>query len=175
MLAFSATFLCTGCDLVRASLGKPTSADLELLRLAERVRSESAAKDTLALSSAEVAAPAPAETEASAAPVVPEEVSPALDSAPQPVPVKAPAAGGIKKYYAVVGAFKEEPGLRKYVNSMEEKGFRVTLLDFKSGSTAVCSEGADDIETARAQMKALKEAGFDPWLYNSNQKLHKEQ
>ena len=44
-----------GCDLVRASLGKPTSSDLQALRLAREVR-EQAVRDSLAAVEAERAA-----------------------------------------------------------------------------------------------------------------------
>lgn len=169
-LAVMAAMLCTGCDLVRASLGKPTSADLELLRIAERVRAETALKDSLAA----VSVAAPAEDPAPADTVAAEEVK--TDPAPAPTPAPKPAAAdGIKKYYVVVGAFKEEAGLQNYTREVEKKGFKTVQLPFKSGSTAICLEGTDDIETARTQMKELRASGIDSWLYSSNQKLHKEQ
>ena len=177
LLAAATAAFCTGCDLVRASLGKPTSADLELLRLAERVRAESAAKDSAA---SRTAAPAPAETAS------PAESAETAQPAPAPAPdpksalvtpetAAAVAANGIKKYYVVVGAFKEEKGVNYYVKELGDKGFNTVLIPFKSGSTAVCLEGTDDIETARAQMKTLRAYGIDAWLYASKQKLHKEQ
>ena len=177
LLAAAVAALCTGCDLVRASLGKPTSADLELLRLAERVRAESAAKDSTA---SRTVAPAPVETVASDTPA--DMAEPAAAPVPDPrsavvtpETAAAVAANGIKKYYVVVGAFKEEKGINYYVKDLGEKGFNTVLIPFKSGTTAVCLEGTDDIETARAQMKTLRAYGIDAWLYASKQKLHKEQ
>lgn len=179
LLAAAAATLCTGCDLVRASLGKPTSADLELLRLAERVRAESALKDSLA--NKEMAAPAPATPAEAPAPA--DTAKPAVQEEPIPAPTvlqaiepkaaEALVEEGIKKYYVVVGAFKEESGIDYYVKELENKGFKAVLLPFKSGSTAVCVEGTDDLETARAQMKTLRAAGIDAWLYSSKQNLHK--
>ena len=169
LLAAAVAAFCTGCDLVRASLGKPTSADLELLRLAERVRAESAAKDSTA---SQPVAPAP--SEAVASDTISDMTEPA--AAPTAAPAAVPAAAnGLKKYYVVVGAFKEEKGVNYYVKDLGEKGFNTVLIPFKSGSTAVCLEGTDDIETARAQMKTLRAYGIDAWLYASKQKLHKEQ
>ena len=150
MFALSLPFL-TGCDLVRASLGKPTSEDLELLRMAEQARIRAADS---------VAEQAPA---------------PALEPAVEPEPASVPASPeeGIRQYYVVVGAFRDPAGVQLYADRMKAKDLRFCTLPFKNGTTAICSEGTDDIEEARRLMAAFKEAGFDAWLYNSNQQLHK--
>ena len=178
-LAVMTAMLCTGCDLVRASLGKPTSADLERLRIAERVRAESALRDSVA--NKQTAAPSPATPAEAPAPA--DTAKPAVQNEPIPDPTilqamepkaaEALVEDGIKKYYVVVGAFKEESGIKYYVKELESKGFKAILLPFKSGSTAVCVEGTDDLETARAQMKTLRAAGIDAWIYTSKQNLHK--
>lgn len=176
LLVLSLTVL-SGCDLVRASLGKPTSADLELLRLADEVRSNSArvggvkgaaAKTDSAAVATETPAPAP-----TPAP------DPAVTPAPAPTPIPAPAPAvatdqaPVRHYYAVVGAFKEESGAQLYEKKLKDAGFAVRILYFKNGTTVVCAEGSDDIEAVRRDVKALKEAGLDAWIYNSNQNLHK--
>jgi cell division septation protein DedD len=171
LLTAAVGVLSTGCDLVRASLGKPTSADLELLRLAEQVRAESAGKDPVSAPAVTATPAATPETPASPDTVKASEAAPA----PAPRQVYETIPDGIKKYYVVVGAFKEEAGLNYYVKEVESKGFSTILLPFKSGTTVVCLEGTDDIEKARAQMKTVRAAGIDAWLYSSNQKLHKAQ
>lgn len=173
LLAAAAATLCTGCDLVRASLGKPTSADLELLRLADRVRANSASAEG-------PESVVPADTVKPVGTVKPAEEeepipAPTVIQALEPKAAEALVAEGIKKYYVVVGAFKEEAGINYYVKELESKGYKTVLLPFKSGSTAVCLEGTDDLETARAQMKTLRAAGIDAWLYSSKQNLHKAQ
>lgn len=152
MLLLSAS-LFTGCDFIRASLGKPTSADLALLRQAEQERARAAEL-----------APVPDTATAPA---------PAPESATEFAPAPAPEPARIRQYYAVAGAFKEESGVKLFSEKLEGKGFRVCLLDLKSGMTAVCLEGRDSIGEARQDVAALKAAGFDAWIYNSNQKLHK--
>lgn len=152
MLLLSAS-LFTGCDFIRASLGKPTSADLALLRQAEQER-------------ARAAEPAPVPDTATAP-------APAPESTPEPAPAPAPETARVRQYYAVAGAFKEESGVKLFSEKLEGKGFRVCLLDLKSGMTAVCLEGRDSIGEVRQDVAALKAAGFDAWIYNSNQKLHK--
>lgn len=176
LLVFSLTVV-TGCDLIRASLGKPTSADLELLRLAEQVRANAARTDTVAM-----AASVSQET-----PVAPAADAPSVDSASvesqavktsEPVPSAKPdqnltPVAEVKKYYAVVGAFKEGSGVKKYAELLQEQGFKVQTLTFRNGTTVVCTEGSDNIEDVRKDMAALKEAGIDSWLYNTKQNLHK--
>lgn len=149
--------LCTGCDSVRASLGKPTSADLAVLR-AERAAREQAARDSAA-AAAEAAAQAVADSIAAAA------------SAGSPA--QAAPAGEIKRYYVVAGAFKEPSGVRLFGDRLTAKGLTWCTLSFKNGTTVLCAEGTDDLAEARRQMAAFKAAGFDCWIYNSKQNLHK--
>ena len=86
-------------------------------------------------------------------------------------------AAVLKRYYAVAGAFKEASGAQIFVDKLKENGFPVRTFDFKSGLTVVCVEGSDSLEVVRRDMAALKKLGIapsDPWVYNTNQKLHKE-
>ncbi len=140
------------CDFIRSSLGKPTSADLAVLRQ-EREAREQAMRDSIAAAEAERAR---LEAEAAA---------------------KAAEAASIKRYYAVAGAFKDPAGAQVYVDKLQENGLKVRTFDFKSGLKVVCLEGSDTLDVVRrdlATLKSLKIAPSDPWIYNTNQKLHKE-
>ena len=140
-----------GCDRIRASLGKPTSADLALLRQAKEAR-EQAVRDSIAQA-------------AEQARIAAEQAASAAESAV------------LKRYYAVAGAFKEESGAQIYVEKLKENGFKVRIFDFRSGLKVVCVEGSDSLEVVRRDMAALKKLGIapsDPWVYNTNKKLHKE-
>ena len=157
-MILASAVLATGCDFIRASLGKPTSADLEILRREKHAR--------------EAAESAQVEAEAAAAD------SAATDSASIEPIVSAPSAesGSLKKYYAVAGAFKEEQGAQAYIEKLRENGFQVYVFDFRSGLKVVCAEGSDSLEDVRKDVAALKRLGLspsDPWIYNTNQKLHK--
>lgn len=143
----------SGCDRIRASLGKPTSADLAVLRQAKEAR-EQAVRDSMAA--------AEAERERLAA----EQA--ARDSAESAAP---------RRYYAVAGAFKGDEGVKIFADKLQENGFRVRVFDFKSGLKVVCTEGSDDLADVRKDMAALKRlklAPSDPWVYDTKQKLHKE-
>ena len=144
-----------GCDRIRASLGKPTSADLA------RISEELKAREQFLRDSIDAVRAAEAQQDSIAQPAV----QPAA-SAGQP----------LKRYYAVAGAFKNPEGAQKYVEILQASNLPVHLFDFKSGLTVVCMEGHDNFEDARrdlATLKELKLAGSDPWIYNTNQKLHK--
>lgn len=140
------------CDRIRASLGKPTSADLALIRQEQAAR-EQAVRDSIAAAEAERVR---IEAEKAAA--------------------AAEAAAVLKRYYAVAGAFKEESGAQVYVDKLRENGFKVKTFDFKSGLKVVCVDGNDTIAIVRRDMAALKKLGIapsDPWIYNTTQNLHK--
>lgn len=186
-----ALVLCTGCDFIRASLGKPTSKDLVKISdelkareqyLRDSVAAVRAAGVTLpegasAASSAKATTPAVQPAQPAAQPAAP---AARPTQAPQPAhPAVQPAAQAgqsLKRYYAVAGAFKNPEGARQYVDKLEEKGLPVHLFDFKSGLTVVCLEGHDALADAQrdvAVLKELKLSGSDPWIYNTKQNLHK--
>jgi len=76
----------------------------------------------------------------------------------------------------VAGAFKNPEGAQQFVNKLQENGFQVRLFDFKSGLKVVCVGGSDSIADARADLEALRKLKLsesDPWIYNTNQKLHR--
>lgn len=184
-----ALVLCTGCDFIRASLGKPTSKDLvkisdELKAREQYLRDSVAAVRAAGVTLPEVPASSATATTPTAQPAQPaaQPTRPAAQptQAPQPAhPAVQPAAQAgqsLKRYYAVAGAFKNPEGARQYVDKLEEKGLPVHLFDFKSGLTVVCLEGHDALADAQrdvAVLKELKLSGSDPWIYNTKQNLHK--
>jgi len=160
LLLAACTAVCTGCDFIRASLGKPTSVDLALMR-AKRDAREEAVRDSIK------AAEAAREAEAAEAARLAAEKA-AADSLRAATP---------KRYYAVAGAFKEASGAQVYVDKLRENGFNVRIFDFKSGLKVVCVDGSDDLSAVRedmARLKKLRIAPSDPWIYNTDKKLHKE-
>ena len=164
-----------GCDRIRASLGKPTSADL--IKISDELKAhEQFLRDSIAAVRA-AEARQDSIVQPAAQPAVPPTPEPAVQSSAQPTEQPAPSAGQpLKRYYAVAGAFKNPEGAQKYVEILQADNLPVHLFDFKSGLTVVCLEGHDNFEDARrdlATLKGLKLAGSDPWIYNTNQKLHK--
>ena len=179
--------LSTGCDMIRSSLGKPTSKDL--VKISDELKArEQYLRDSIAAVRAagvqlvaDEAAPAavPQADSAAETPQAAPQAQPAVQPAAQPAPAPqaaAPAAQPLKRYYAVAGAFKNPEGVRKYVDKLQEKGLPVHLFDFKSGLTVVCLEGHDSFADAQrdvATLRELKLSDSDPWIYNTKQNLHK--
>lgn len=190
-----ALVLCTGCDFIRASLGKPTSKDLVKISDELKAREQYLRDSVAAVRAAGVTLPeGPASSATAQTPTTPttptaQPAQPAArpaapaarpTQAPQPAPPAvqpaAQAGQSLKRYYAVAGAFKNPEGARQYVDKLEEKGLPVHLFDFKSGLTVVCLEGHDVLADAQrdvAVLKELKLSGSDPWIYNTKQNLHK--
>ncbi len=175
-LLLAGLLLCTGCDYIRASLGKPTSADLVKISDELKAREQFLRDSIAAVRAAEAGLAAQGDTLASQAPVpAASAAQPAVQPA-QPAPAQPAAAAPLKKYYAVAGAFKNPEGAQKYVNKLQENGIKAHLFDFRSGLKVVCVEGHDTLEEAQqdvARLKELKLSDSDPWIYNTNQKLHK--
>ena len=175
-LLLAGLLLCTGCDYIRASLGKPTSADLVKISDELKAREQFLRDSIAAVRAAEAGLAAQGDTLASQAPVpAASAAQPAVQPA-QPAPAQPAAAAPLKKYYAVAGAFKEDAGAQIFEEKLRENGFQVRTFDFKSGLKVVCVEGHDTLEEAQqdvARLKELKLSDSDPWIYNTNQKLHK--
>ena len=189
-----ALVLCTGCDFIRASLGKPTSKDLVKISDELKAREQYLRDSVAAVRAAGVTLPeVPASFATATTPTTPtaqpaqpaaQPTRPAAQPAQAAVQPTQPAARpavqagqSLKRYYAVAGAFKNPEGARQYVDKLEEKGLPVHLFDFKSGLTVVCLEGHDVLADAQrdvAVLKELKLSGSDPWIYDTKQKLHKE-
>lgn len=188
-----ALVLCTGCDFIRASLGKPTSKDLVKISDELKAREQYLRDSVAAVRAAGVTLPeVPASSATATTPMTPtaqpaqpaaQPTRPAAQPAQAAVQPTQPAARpavqagqSLKRYYAVAGAFKNPEGARQYVDKLEEKGLPVHLFDFKSGLTVVCLEGHDALADAQrdvAVLKELKLSGSDPWIYNTKQNLHK--
>ena len=100
LIALVALVLITasGCDRIRASLGKPTSADIARLRQQKEARAQ-AVRDSIAAAKAEAERIAAEEAAAAAA----------------------AEAAVIRRYYAVAGAFKEESGAQVYVDKLRDR------------------------------------------------------
>ena len=153
--------LCQGCDFIRSSLGKPTSADLAEMRKAKEAAEQAARDSALAAVEREVQETA----ERMATKVTTDSTA-----------STAAAASPLKKYYAVAGAFQQEAGAQHFIDKLQEKGFQVRTFDFKNGLKVVCIEGSDSLDDVRKDVAALREmklSDSDPWIYNTNQKLHK--
>ena len=142
--------LFTGCDAVRSMLGKPTSKDLEQLRLEQEAARAKAREDSIAALQAEVERIA-AEQEAAA-----HKVS--------------------SRYYVALGGFKVPSNAVNYKAYLEEQGYDILAVRFKTGYDVLLTSGTDNYYEARRSMYKFMEyektCPYDIWIYDTKTAIH---
>lgn len=142
--------LLSGCDFVRSILGKPTSKDLEALRL-EILEREKAQKDSIEMAKAALL-----------------EQQLAQEAANQATQL----AG---RFFVMVGSFKVHDNAEKFNKQLQERGYTTTIFNFKNGFEAVAIFGTDNVHEAYNKMEATMEEAFCPydiWVYDSATNKH---
>lgn len=140
--------LLSGCDFVRSILGKPTSKELEQIRLEAQAAAEAAKRDSLARAEAALA-----------------QAQLELERAKQPQ----------GRYFVMAGSFKVHDNAVKFDEFLKNKGFNTTIFNFKNGFEAVAIFGTDNVHEAYNKMEATMEEAFCPydiWVYDSETSLH---
>lgn len=180
-LAAGLALVFTGCDAVRASLGKPTSKDIAALRAQAAQMRRTA--DSLAV---EMEAEPVADTALIAEADAPDTISTFFADVPaesQPLGIEDEATGtdteGLAEgFYAVLGSFKNESNARYLYNSISASGTPVELVKMKNGFTAVMICHSDNYDETYRQMLDFYKNEKCPegiWIYNTAKKLHLEQ
>ena len=163
--ALAAVLLFSGCDRIRSMMGKPTSSDLERLRV-EKEAQQKAERDSIARSEEALAVDSVA------------AVAPDAPAAPQAVAkVPAPAVtGNLSRYSVIVGSYVKDYNVRAMTRRMEKLGEKVTVIPFKSGFTGVAVFTTDNFAEARAKRKQVLASGAvpsDTWIYDTAWGRHK--
>ena len=141
----------TSCDFVRRSLGKPTSEDINRIRL-EKAVIEAARADSLARIEA-------------AAEFQRDSIQKAKDSI---------AANQLKKYYIIVGSFTISKNADNLAEKLKESGFDVRLINPIQGMTtvAICgNDNKDDIIAKYIELKDRPDFKYEAYVYDVNKKL----
>ena len=166
-LILAAAMLLSGCDRIRSMMGKPTSRDLERLKVeaeaqrkAERdslARVEEAAADTAAVAAPQAAAP----------------------EKPAPKPAQSSSfapATGLLRYSVMVGSYVKDYNVRAMKRRMEKRGEAVLIIPFKSGFTGVAVLTTDNYADARTKLREMIASGSvpsDSWIYDTAWARHK--
>ena len=177
-LLLAAVLLFSGCDRIRSMMGKPTSSDLERLRV-EKEAQQKAERDSIARVEEALAVDSvvventPAIKEPAAKPT----------AKPASKPVAKPAAKttfqpaeGLHRYSVIVGSYVKEYNVRAMTRRMEKRGETVLVIPFKSGFTGVAVLTTDDYQAARAKRTEMLASGAvpsDTWIYDSAWGRHK--
>ena len=159
VLAVSA-ILITGCDFVRKIAGRPTSKDVEAIRV-ERVRQEEARHQARLDSIRKV-------QQQLADSLAMEQYL--LDSLSQSKgTVMTPSSlGGIGvsnleyKYYIVVGAFRDPTNALRKKTQCDDAGYTAKIINFRNGLNAVAVCPSNSIAETIKNFKAIKGKNFCP-------------
>lgn len=146
IIAVSALLL-TGCDFVRGLLGKPTSKDIEALKM------EQAARDK----------------------AVQDSIKAAKEEQEKVAQMLADSQEAKAKYYVILGSFLEYANANSFADRLQKLGYEPVKIDFKNGFRAVGVCGTDNLDEAYASMRKFIEKDFtpydEPWVYSSTMVL----
>lgn len=144
ILALSVTLL-TGCDFFRSMLGKPTSKDIEALRVQQEARRKAADDSIAAAKAAQAQIKAAQEAEKA-------ELTPTF------------------RYYVILGSFKEFKNAKDFAELLTLKGFAPQQFEFENGFRAVGVCGTDNPAQAYSKMWDFYGEPFlgnaEPWVYD---------
>lgn len=147
-----AVTLLSGCDFFRSILGKPTSKDIERMRIeAEAQARKQRQLDSINKAKAEADAIAAAQMQALKS----------LD----------------KRFYVILGSFKVEDNATKMYAMLEKNGYTPKTIRFKNGYDLVAVASFDNLQKALVELDNLRAYEYCPedvWVYDVNQKLHEE-
>ena len=149
--------LLSGCDFLRLSAGRPTSADLERMRVAVAASAPAAADvvaDTTVVADTLSSEVAPAPSRETANLIKPDGT--VLDYTQEL------AASPGHKFYVIVGTFCSEENLQRMVRVAELKGYEVEKIEFAGGLVAVGLCPTETPEEAHAALAKVAAEPFSP-------------
>lgn len=152
VLLIAVTML-TGCDFFRSLIGKPTSKDIERMR----IEAEAQAKKQKQLDSIN-AANALAEAQRLEELANSDQVN---------------EADG--RFLVILGSFKVDGNAEKMYSLLESKGYTPKKLKFKNGFDVVSAFASDNYREAYNEMQKMMEMEYCPddiWVYDLHQGLH---
>lgn len=153
-LLITILLLLTGCDFFRKTLGKPTSKELEQMRIeseaeAARLKAEKererAIADSLSLVNAKL--------------MMEQQKAKTLD----------------KRYYVVLGSFKVPGNAAKFFAYLETKGLEPKEIKFKNGYDLVAVSGHDTLMEAYESLEhflKFRYAPDDSYIYDTQLGYH---
>ena len=156
LLAISVMFSVTGCDFMRKLAGRPTSEEIEKIRVEKLLAEEAALKASLDSLKAEK-----------------QSIQDSIDAlelfVQQGGTVLNPSKlGGLYttklqyKYYVIIGAFRARSNAEALFAKAETAGYSPVLISFRNGLLAVGLSPADECRNAMEMVKSIKQEPFCP-------------
>ena len=147
-----ASMLLTGCDFFRSIVGKPTSKELEKMRLEEIARQKKQRQlDSIQKAQA----------------LLEQEMAQAANSN-----LLDENAG---RYHLIFGSYKVEGNAEKMKALLEKKGYEPHIFLFNNGFEVVSAKVFDNYQEALKELNKALEFDICPediWVYDINQNLH---
>lgn len=81
-----------------------------------------------------------------------------------------------KRYYVILGSFKEQSNVDLMVNDAKAFNFNPIVIPCSNGFTMVAASGHSTLPeacSARIKVEELDICPYDIWIYDTNQGLHK--
>lgn len=155
LLALTAVLLCTGCDAFRRLAGRPTSSELEILKL--QIAAQEEARNKARTDSLAAVQKAVEDSLAALEAKTPENtVEGAVSLADYPY-----------RYAIVLGSFNSRENADKLAAKVRKAGFETDLVVLKNGFIAVCVNGTNNKQYADISLDKIKENPLFPdggWL-----------
>ena len=156
LLAISVMLSVTGCDFMRKLAGRPTSEDIEKIRVEKLLAEEAALKASLDSLKAEKQC-----------------IQDSIDAlelfVQQGGTVLNPSKlGGLYttklqyKYYVIIGAFRTRSNAEALFTKAEAAGYVPVLISFRNGLLAVGLSPADECRNAMQMIEAIRQESFCP-------------
>lgn len=162
-LVFSAFMLmaavCCGCDMFRSLAGRPTTSDIEAMRVELRARE---AAEQARLDSLERVRRQAAEAARIAAAADSLEAMKGYLRTPARFGGLASGSEPASKYYIVLGSFRDRTNAAKYCEKLAAGGYPAEAVSFRNGFTAVGACPTDDPSEVLASLRRLKGESFCP-------------
>lgn len=156
----------TGCDFIRMVAGRPTSAQLESIRI-ERMQAEEAAHQARIDSMRKIQQQM-ADSLAALEAFLQDSLSQAKNA------IKTPSnLGGLgstqltSKYYIIVGAFRDINNAFRMQKTSVDAGYPAQIIYFRNGLNAVAICPSDSLTDILPKLKAVRSSGGftkDAWL-----------
>ena len=163
LLVFGTLISLTGCDFFRMLAGRPTSADIEEIRVEiQRVEQEALQARLDSIENARVArvkdSLARIDSIAALDSIV-EKTGPLLS----PAKFKGVSSGEFKtRYYIGVGVFRSLANANSYKAKTEDRGYEATVFCFNNGMCVVGIYPTNSIREAQRLLKKVSEESFFP-------------
>ncbi len=165
VLLVSSLLLLGGCDLFRKMAGRPTSAEIEAKRgfIEKEQAGHRGRLDSLKMMQRQISDSLEILDSIKAMKSSIVEASQLSEDVRRSLP---------SRYYVVVGTFGKADNAARCASRAEENGYRVTLIRYRNGFTAVGVCPSDNLPAVFSSLRVIRSEGFcpDAWILDNSRR-----